>query len=147
MEWLSDLEPHWFWLALGLLLGAAEIVAPGVFLMWLGAAAALTGVLAYALPIPLPLQIVIFAVLAVIAVFLGRNYLRDNPIEEADPMMNRKGARLAGEIAVVVAPIEAGSGRVRLGDSEWLARGPDAMAGERVRVLGSDGAVLLVKRA
>jgi len=46
---------------------------------------------------------------------------------------------------VVVQAIENGSGRVKLGDSEWLVRGPDAAAGERVRVSGSDGATLLVE--
>ena len=37
-EWLADLEPHWAWLSLGVLLAAAEIVAPGFFLIWIGAA-------------------------------------------------------------------------------------------------------------
>ena len=34
---------------------------------------------------------------------------------------------------------------MKLGDSEWIARGPDAAAGERVRISGSEGAVLLVE--
>ena len=37
------------------------------------------------------------------------------------------------------------TGRVRLGDSEWLAKGPDAEPGTRMRVSGHDGAVLLVE--
>jgi hypothetical protein len=50
-----------------------------------------------------------------------------------------------GESAVVVQAIGGGKGRVRLGDSEWLAYGPDADAGTRVRVVGTNGAILRVE--
>lgn len=146
MDWLTDLENHYVWLAIGLALGVAEMLVPGVFLMWLAGAALITGLLVWAAPINVPLQIMIFAVLAIISVFMGRNYLRSNPVLDADPMMNRRGARMVGESALVVVAIESGSGKVRLGDSEWLARGADAAVGERVRVTGSDGAILLVEK-
>ena len=133
MDWMNDLAPQWFWFALGLFLCAAEIIAPGVFLIWLGTAALVTGVLVWVLPIGVPLQVVIFAVLAVVAVYAGKKYVKDNPIHEADPKMNRRGARLEGEIALVTQAIEAGSGRVKLGDSEWNVHGPDTAAGARVR--------------
>ena len=145
MDELNSLDPHWIWLAIGLILAAAEMAVPGVFLIWLAGAALITGVLAWLLPIGLALQIITFAVLAIAAVFTGRNYLRRNPVEEADPKMNRRGARLVGETAIVTQAIEGGSGRVHHGDSEWLARGPDVAPGSRVRITGSDGAVLLVE--
>lgn len=145
MEWLESLDQHWFWLALGLLLAAAEIAVPGVFLIWLAMAAIVTGLLTWVLPIGLPVQIVIFAVLAIVSVFTGRRYLRSHPIEGADPLMNQRAARLVGETAIVTQAIEGGSGRVRLGDSEWLARGPDTLLGVRVRIAGAEGVVLLVE--
>ncbi|MFN4113322.1 MAG: NfeD family protein [Sphingomonadaceae bacterium] len=145
MDLLSDLSPHWLWLALGLFLAAAEILVPGFFLIWLAGAAIVTGLVAWFLPIEMPVQIVLFAVLAFIAVFAGRRFVRDHPVHEADPMMNQRGQRLTGETAVVVTALEGGSGRVRHGDSEWLARGVDLPVGTRVRIAGSDGAVLLVE--
>jgi membrane protein implicated in regulation of membrane protease activity len=145
MDDLGNLDPHWAWLAIGLILAAAEMAIPGVFLIWLAGAALITGVLTWLLPLTLPLQVVIFAILAIVAVFSGRRYLRDNPIADADPLMNQRGARLVGETAVVTQAIDGGVGRVRLGDSEWLVRGPDTAPGTRVRVTGSDGAVLLVE--
>ena len=145
MEWLDTLQPHWAWLAIGLFLAAAEMAIPGVFLIWLAGAAIVTGLVAMFVPIGLPFQVVMFAVLAVVAVFMGKRYLRDNPIEEADPKMNRRTARLVGEVATVTQPIESGSGRVKYGDSEWLAKGADAPSGAHVRITGSDGAVLLVE--
>jgi membrane protein implicated in regulation of membrane protease activity len=145
MEWLDNLDPQWPWLALGLVLIVGEMTIPGVFLIWLSGAAIITGLVTWAVPIGLPVQIVLFAVLAMVAVFAGRNYLRANPIEAADPKMNDRGARSVGEVVVVTQVIADGSGRVKLGDSEWLARGPDAEPGTKMRVSGADGAVLLVE--
>lgn len=145
MESLSSLEQHYLWLALGLFLAAAEIMVPGLFLFWLGLAALITGFLVWALPIAVPLQIVIFAGIAIVTVFMGRSYIRRNPIEAADPKMNKRGDRMTGETATVVAAISGGSGRVKHGDSEWLARGPDMAEGASVRITGSDGAILLVE--
>jgi membrane protein implicated in regulation of membrane protease activity len=145
MEWLESLDQHLAWLALGLVLAVAEILIPGVFLIWLAGAALITGLITWFLPIGLPLQIVLFAVLAIVAVFTGKRYLAEHPIESADPKMNDRGARLVGQTAVVVEPIAFGNGKVKLGDSEWLAQGPDVAAGQHVRVLGSEGTTLLVE--
>jgi len=145
MDWADNVDPQWVWLAIGLFLAAAEMAIPGMFLIWLAGAAIITGLLVWAVPIGFPLQIVIFALLAMIAVFTGRRYLRSNPVAAADPLMNRRGARMVGEVGTVTQAIEAGGGRVRLGDSEWIAKGIDAPIGTRVRVTGSDGAVLLVE--
>ena len=145
MDWLTSIEQPYLWLALGLLLVTAEMLLPGFFLFWLGIAALITGVVAWTLPIGIPLQILIFASLAVVTVFFGRNYLRNNPIEPVDPNMNKRAERMAGEIAVVVEAISGGTGRVKHGDSEWLARGPDTGVGSHVRITGSDGAVLIVE--
>jgi inner membrane protein len=145
MDVLNNVHTHWIWLALGLVLAIGEMVIPGVFLIWLAGAALITGVLAWLVPIGVPLQVVIFAALAIVSVFAGRNWLRANPITGADPMMNDRGARLVGETVTVTAAIDGGTGRVRHGDSEWLVRGPDAEAGTRMRISGHDGAVLLVE--
>ena len=145
MEGFGSLEPHYAWLALGLVLAAAEMAIPGVFLIWMAGAALITGLVSWVLPIGMPEQIVLFAVLAIVAVFSGRRYLRQHPVEAADPKMNDRGARAVGETVVVTQAIQSGSGKVRLGDSEWLAKGADAVPGTRVRVVGHDGVVLLVE--
>lgn len=145
MDWLDTLDPHWFWLALGLVLAIGEMLIPGVFLIWLAGSAIVTRLVAWVLPIGMPVQIVLFVVLSLTSVFLGKRYLADNPIEPADPKMNDRGARSVGETVVVSQVIQDGQGRVRMGDSEWLAKGPDAEPGTRMKVTGSDGAILLVE--
>jgi len=144
-EWLDTISTHWFWLSLGLLLGVAEMVAPGFFLMWLGLAALIVGILDYFLPITLAYQVAMFATLSVITVFAGKKFLQENPIESDDANLNDRGARMTGEIVIVVEPITNGHGRVKVGDSVWNARGIDAAIGASVRVIGADGAVLLVE--
>lgn len=145
MDWLGGLEAHWIWLTLGVLLAGLEMLVPGVYLIWLGIAAIITGVLTGLLHLSLPAQVLDFVFLALIIAFSARRWLRDSPIVSADPLLNRRGARMVGETAVVVQAIEHGSGRVHIGDSEWIARGPDTAAGERVRITGSQGATLLVE--
>ena len=145
MDWLDGLDAHWVWLTAGILLGTLEMLVPGVYLIWLAAAAIVTGVLAYAFEPSLPLQVIEFVSLSLIFAFSARRLLKERPIESSDPLMNRRGARLVGQTALVVQAIEHGSGRVKLGDSEWIARGPSVAAGERVRISGSEGAILLVE--
>ncbi|HWK41194.1 MAG TPA: NfeD family protein [Croceibacterium sp.] len=145
MDWLETLQTHWVWLTLGVVLAGAEMLIPGVYLIWLAMAAIVTGLLTAVLDMSLPYQVVNFVSLALIFAFSARRFLRDKPIESADPLMNRRGARLVGETAEVVQAIEHGSGRVKLGDSEWIARGPNVAVGERVRISGSEGAILLVE--
>jgi len=145
MDWLGDLDAHWVWLTLGLLLAALEMLVPGVYLIWLAVAALITGVLTFAFDLSLPLQVIDFVFLSLIAAFSAKRFLGERPIESSDPLMNRRGARMIGETALVVTAIEHGSGRVKVGDSEWIARGAETAAGQRVRIVGTDGSTLLVE--
>jgi inner membrane protein len=145
MDWPEGIDAHWVWLTLGVVLGALEMLVPGVYLLWLGLAAIATGILTAALDLSLPMQVIDFVALSLIAAFSARRLLRDQPIASSDPLMNRRGARMVGETALVVQAIEHGTGRVKHGDSEWMARGPSIAVGERVRVVGCEGATLLVE--
>lgn len=145
IAWIEGIAPYWLWLSLGLVLAIGEMTIPGVFLIWMAGAAVVTGVVAWALPIGLLSQVMLFAVVSIVTVFMARNWLRQNQIESADPDMNDRGARSLGQVVVVTQVIENGEGRVKLGDSEWLARGPDAEPGTRMRISGNEGAVLKVE--
>lgn len=147
MNGLDSFDPHWVWISIGLVLAALEILVPGVYLIWLAVAAVITGVLTFALGLMLPAQVVIFVSLSLISAFSARRFLRESPIESSDPLMNRRGSRLVGETAVITQAIDGGTGRIRHGDSEWLAKGPNLDVGMRVRITGNDGAILLVEPA
>ncbi|MEI4505609.1 NfeD family protein [Sphingopyxis sp. CCNWLW253] len=144
-DWLTNMEPHWAWLSLGVLLAAAEIVAPGFFLIWLGAAAIVTGAIAWIVPLSIPVQLGVFAVLSFIALYGARRWLKANPITTTDPHLNQRGGRLIGEVLTVTQAIEDGRGRAKVGDGEWPVRGPDVAEGAKVRVVSADGGVLVVE--
>jgi membrane protein implicated in regulation of membrane protease activity len=116
-----------------------------VFLIWLAAAAALTGLATLALGIELPFQLVLFTLFSISAVYGGRRWYLNNPVASSDPLLNDRGARLTGETLTVVSAIENGRGRVRVGDGVWTCKGPDAPEGARVRVTGLDGSCLRVE--
>ncbi|AMK17204.1 MULTISPECIES: NfeD family protein [Sphingobium] len=147
MDWLGMLEDHWGWLVFAALLGMAEVLIPGVFLIWVALAAAVTGLIALVLPVSVPVQLLIFALLCLASVWGGRRWYAANPVASQDPMLNDRTARLVGEIVTVVEPIDNGRGRVKVGDSVWSCRGPDAPAGARVRVVGAEASVLHVELA
>jgi hypothetical protein len=144
---LGGLEAHWWWLLAAAALGILEIFVPGIFLIWMAAAAGITGILVALLPLPLPFQLALFGLLALSAVYSGRRYYERNPVSSADPMLNDRTARLIGQSVVVVTAIENGEGRVKVGDGVWTARGPDAPAGSRMVVTGADGTCLRVEPA
>ena len=143
-----DIEPHWLWLLAAVLLGIAEVVAPGVFLIWLGLAAVLTGLLDAALGLSRQAALLVFAALAVAAVVAGRMVTRPREEDEGGrPTLNRRGHALVGRVFTLDAPIVEGSGRIRVDDSSWRVTGPDAPAGGRVRVVRIEGTTLVVEAA
>ena len=145
MDWLGMLDDHWGWLVFAALLGMGEVLMPGVFLIWVALAAAVTGLIALLLPVSVPVQLLIFALLCLLSVWGGRRWYAANPVDSQDPLLNDRTARLIGEVVLVVEPIEAGRGRVKVADSVWSCRGPDAPAGSRVRVTGAEASVLQVE--
>ena len=140
-----DLDPHWLWLIAAIVLATAEIIAPGFFLIWLAAAAAVTGAVAFLLDLSVPMQTLVFAIAALVAVYAGRRYMAAYPASSPDPLLNDRTARLVGQIVTVVDPIGEGRGRVKVGDGVWNATGPDAPSGARVRVTGAKGSTLVVE--
>lgn len=137
----------WWWLGFAALLAIGELLTPGVFLIWVAMAAAVTGGVAMALPLTLPLQFLIFAGLCLFSVAAGRRWVANNPVASQDPLLNDRLARLVGEIVTVAEPIRHGQGRVQVGDGMWDCSGPDSAVGERMRVTGARGMVLLVEPA
>ena len=144
---MTELEPQWLWLLAATVLGIAELLVPGVFLIWLAAAAAATGFATLVFGIPLAAQLLLFALFSVASVYGGRRWYVQNPLPSSDPLLNDRAARLHGETLIVVAAIENGRGRVKVGDSVWACRGPDCAAGSLVRVVGADGSCLKVSLA
>ena len=140
------LDPAWLWLIGGIVLLIAEVIAPGFFLIFIGAAGIATGLLSLLLHLPLALQLGVFVALTFLAVRVGgRHFYASRYDYSTDPLLNDRVGRLLGKVVVVVQPVDANGGRVRVGDSEWSARGGPAAVGDRVRIVDVEGNCLKVE--
>jgi membrane protein implicated in regulation of membrane protease activity len=141
-----QIDPEWLWLIGGVVLLIAELIAPGFFLVFIGGAAIVTGIAALLLPLSVALQLVLFAVLAFLAVRIGGRRAYSMRYDySADPFLNDRAKRMLGKVVVATQPIDSNGGRVRVGDSEWSARGGPAQPGERVRIVDVEGNCLKVE--
>ncbi|HEY8593573.1 MAG TPA: NfeD family protein [Sphingomicrobium sp.] len=141
-----DLDPEWLWLIGGVVLLIAELVAPGFWLAFVGVAAIATGVAAIALPIGVPLQLALFAALALLVTRVGsRRFYAARYDYSANPHLNDRVHQMLGRVVMVVEPVNSDGGRVRVGDSVWSARGSPASVGERVRIVDVEGNCLKVE--
>ena len=145
MDGLFDYLAWWHWWIFAVLFLILEIFSPAAFFMWMGFAAAVTGLVVLVMPMSWEMQFLLFAVLSVASILIGRTYFRRNPIESEQPIINERGQQLIGKTAVVENPIVNGKGRIHLGETTWSVSGPDAEAGQKVRIVGAEGAVLKVE--
>lgn len=140
------LDPAWLWLIGGVVLLIAEVIAPGFFLIFIGAAGVATGLLSLAFGLPLTLQFALFAAMTFLAVRIGgRRFYASRYDYTSDPFLNDRARQLLGRVVVVVQPVDSHGGRVRVGDGEWSARGGPAAIGERVRIVDVEGNCLKVE--
>ena len=141
----DNVEAGWLWMIAGVVLLIAEIVAPGVFLVFIGAAALATGAFTLLFDLGIAAQLTLFALYAIVAVMIGRRMYANAATDSSDPLLNDRSGRLVGKSVTVIEAVDEHAGRVRVGDSEWSARGGPGRPGERVRITGVDGNCLLVE--
>jgi hypothetical protein len=137
----------WNWLILGALLLALELIAPGMFMMWLGLAALLVGIISLGIDWPWQAQLVAFAVFALVSIPAWRHFARKVEAPDDSPFLNNRAAGFVGRVFTLEKPIVNGIGTVRVDDTWWRVSGPDSPAGSRVKVVRSDGASLFVEPA
>jgi membrane protein implicated in regulation of membrane protease activity len=142
--YLQDLS-FWDWLGLGTVLLILEVFGAGGYLLWIGVAAAGVGILTYILPaLSWELQFLSFAALSVLTALYWWRRQRSVQRKSDQPGLNMRGSELIGQTFVVQESIINGRGKIKVGDGVWMVVGPDAPAGDRVRVTAQDGTILHV---
>jgi membrane protein implicated in regulation of membrane protease activity len=138
----------WYWWALAAVLLVCEMVLPGVVFLFVAIGAAAAGlVLLVAADISLEIQLVVFAVVAVVSAVALRPFLKGLQHPSANATLNARSEALVGRVLVLDQPILAGRGRIKLGDGSWIVTGPDMVAGAKVRVASVSGTELRVEPA
>lgn len=136
------------WAVVALLLIAAETLAPGAFMLWMGFAAAVVFLLVLLVPgIPVLAQVAAFVVLSFVSIQVYRRWFRKAARQSDQPLLNRRAEQNVGLVAPLDQAIVSGRGRIKLGDAYWVVEGPDLPAGTPVRVVAANGMVLKVQEA
>ncbi len=146
MDLAALLFSPWGWIVLGGALLALEIAVPGASLIWLGFAAILTGLLTFAVTLGWDMQIVVFAILAIVAVVAGRR-MAPRPGQASDrPFSTAAPKPMWAASSRWSRPWRAARRGAHRG--HHLAGGrPDLPAGTTVRVVRAEGPVLYVEPA
>lgn len=141
----------WHWWALGLLFLVVEMMVPGFFFLFTGAAAAFVGIVLLAVPgLEWQFQLLLFAVVSVVSITGWRVYVKKNPHETDEPTLNQRGAQYIGRVFVLEADMSLGRGKIQVDDTTWRAEyeeGKDVPAGSRVKVVDIEGTTLKVEPA
>ncbi|HMS44654.1 MAG TPA: NfeD family protein [Alphaproteobacteria bacterium] len=147
IEFLQHLQ-FWHWWIFAFVLAIMEIIVPGAFFIWFGAASLVIGVVLLLVPfLTWEWQLVIWGVLGLVAVIGWRIWIRAHPNQSEDNnTLNRRGQQYIGRIAELEEPITNGMGKVRLGDTVWRVSGPDLGIRQKVRVIGTNGTILIVEK-
>ena len=138
---------EWNWFIVAAILLVLELIVPGVFMLWLGIAAVLVGILAMLVEWSWPAQIISFAVLSIASIPLWRHFASKVEKSSDRPFLNRRADGYVGRVFTLDKPIVDGIGTIRIDDSVWRVMGPDCPAGSRVKIAQADGANLIVEPA
>ena len=136
------------WAALAVVLFAAEALAPGAFMLWMGFAAAAVFVAVWAFDgFSVLMQVVLFVVLSFVSIQIYRTWFRKRARQSDQPLLNRRAEQLIGRVVPLDQAIVNGNGRAKVDDAFWVVAGPDLPAGSQVRVVAVDGMTLKVQAA
>jgi len=127
----------WFWFIAGLILAGLEIVAPGIYLLWMGLGAIIVGLVLALMPdLATSWQLVLFALLMLCSISLGFLVQRRGSARP-DQHLNQELQGLIGKHFVSATDFRAGEGRIHVADTTYGALSEDDIkAGEVVKAVG-----------
>ncbi len=142
--------PFWTWFVLAVALLIVEISTGTTYFLWPAAAAAVVGVADMSmLAGEWRLQLIIFATITVLLTVFAtpkvKPWLQKSRKDHLS--LNERGEQKIGKRVMVEADFSSGRGKVRYGDSQWLAEsasGENFLAGAEVEITRVDGSKLVV---
>lgn len=139
-------HPHWFWLTLGGLLLAAEMLGTSGYLLWSGLAAVIVGIFEWLVPVSWTTQGSLFAVLTLVCVLLWYRWMRHRETRQTPNALNQRGSQMIGLQLTLDTTLHNRTGHVRIGDSSWRVEAEqDLPAGTPVVVVGIEGITLRIQ--
>jgi len=137
----------YFWWIIAAVLLIAEMLAPGFFMIWLAAAAALTAIVHLIYPMDWTSEILVFAALAAVTIAATWRVVTGGWKAKSDqPNLNQSHYAFVGKTFYLERAITDGHGKIKVDDRIWDVMGPDLPKGTEVRVTAVEGLRLRVER-
>jgi len=138
------------WLAAALVMVMLEIAVPSNWLLWPGIAAFITSVILYFVPeLPGTGAVVIFVILSILLLYLGRRYVKLARGKASDaPHLNARAARMVGRRGSALQDSQDGTSRVQIDGIEWPVRNVDGAVlklGDVLEITAVEGNTLIAK--
>lgn len=152
IDFLSTM-PFWYWWVFAVVLLTIELMTGSTYFLWPAIAALVVGLFdIWPLDGQWQVQLIIFAALTIALSFFAPPYVKPwIQKTQADHLtLNERGAQKIGRRATVDETFTNGAGKVKLGDTLWLAEsetGEDFNEGDHVVVSRAEGTKLFVKAA
>ena len=134
----------WHWGTIAAVLFILEIIAPGYFLIFPALGAFIVGLADMAGLHTIEAQLAVFLAASALIFAVSISKYRAIIANRRQDKVNQPD-RLVGALGTVEDPLANGRGKIRLGDTVWLARGPDLDKGRPVRIAAVEGTVLVVE--
>jgi len=126
----------WTWLILAAVLVILETATPIYYFLWLGITAAIVGIITWIFPsMDLAWQLLLFSLLAIVSVVIGRAYVRRGQEDVEESQLNRRAEQYVGRVFTLEEPIINGEAKHRIDGLTWKIKGPDCKTGTTVRVV------------
>lgn len=138
----------WHWFALAAVLAILDVlVGANFFFIWSGLIAFIVGVIKLLIPgLIWENQILIFSIGVLASLLIWRAYLKGKGQKSDIPNLNRRAQQYIGQVFTLQEAIINGSGKVKVGDTLWRVRGEDMPEGTKVKVIATEGVILLVEK-
>jgi len=145
--------PFWYWWVFAVALLTIELMTGSTYFLWPATAAIVVGFLdIWPFSDQWQVQLIIFAIITVVLSVIAPPYIKPwIHRTQADHLtLNQRGAQKVGKRAIVDQTFTNGTGKVRFGDTLWLAEsagGEDLIEGASVVITSAEGTKLVVKGA
>jgi inner membrane protein len=137
----------WYWFVLTVICLVIEVIIPAFFFLWMSVASLMTGIIVWIAPsISSDGQIVIFSVLAIMAIIAWWVFGKRLNIKSDQPLLNQRGSQYIGRVFNLYEPIENGEGKIKVDDTIWKVHGEDCDIDTKVKVITSRGTVFDVEK-
>lgn len=137
------------WFTLGIVLIILEMLLPGIFLMWFGISAIIVGAITFIIPIGTNAELILFAIISVLSVlaviFIMRKVSPNTQSTVTQNLNQSRGSEFIGLTFTLDSKVINNNGKLNIGDTVWLIKGPDAIAGTYVSITGIENNTLIFK--